>query len=70
MKRLVAGVVVAGTLTVANSIPTSLTIVSAHTAKQQSSTQAPTPDSIVATARRYLGSPYATIGDSPVTGFS
>jgi uncharacterized protein YgiM (DUF1202 family) len=34
------------------------------------STDSPAAAAIVATAERYLGYPYATVGDSPATGFS
>ena len=75
MNRLVTGVIAAGALTVATSIPTSL--IFAHdrlngfaAAPQTAPARAPSPADIVATAKQYLGDSYATIGDSPSTGFS
>ena len=72
MKRLVFGAAVAGMLTVANTLPTSLVQhITIHAAGElRASTHAATAADIVATARAYLGYPYATIGDSPKTGFS
>ena len=74
MKRLVTGIVAVGTLAGANSIPTSLVHAtsrarSAVASGQQSTAQAPSSDDIVATAKRYIGAPYATIGNTP-DGFS
>ncbi|MDB5074478.1 MAG: hypothetical protein JWO42_657 [Chloroflexi bacterium] len=70
MKRLVAGVVVAGVLTATSNISTSLThATSSDTSKQASSTRAPSTNDIVQTAKQYLGSPYAYIGNTPA-GFS
>ena len=71
MKRLVVGVVVAGVLTAASGIPTSLSYAtsSSASAKQSSASRAPDPSDIVQTARQYLGSPYAYIGNTPA-GFS
>lgn len=71
MNRLVAGAIAAATLSAAPYIPASLVTVPTHAAsKLYAPAQSVTPDQIVATARRYLGSPYAIIGDSPSTGFS
>ena len=70
MKRLVAGIVVAGVLTVASNFPASLSHASTYATRQAARAAAPTPGDIVATARQYLGSPYAIIGNSPSTGFS
>jgi uncharacterized protein YgiM (DUF1202 family) len=70
LKRLVAGAVVAGILTVANSLPTSPIRAAAYSAARLTSpSKAPSPSDIVATARQYLGSPYAWIGNTPA-GFS
>ena len=70
MKRLVAGVVVAGIFTASCSLPTSpiragFGAASVHAAPARSVG----PADIVATAREYLGSPYAWIGNTPA-GFS
>ena len=71
MKRLVAGIVVAGVLTVASSLPASLTHASTYaTTRQASRSAAPAPADIVATAKQHLGDSYAIIGNSPSTGFS
>lgn len=71
MKRLVAGVAVAGAFAIASSIPTSHAIASHATAAHANSpARSATASDIVGTARRYLGSPYAYIGDDPVHGFS
>jgi uncharacterized protein YgiM (DUF1202 family) len=37
---------------------------------RQADTTSPTPNDVVALARKYLGSPYATIGNTPSQGFS
>lgn len=71
MKRLVAGAVVAAAFGIATYIPTSVVTVPTHAAsKQYDAAQTVTAADVVATAQRYLGSPYAIIGDSPSTGFS
>lgn len=72
MKRLVLGAAVAGVLTVANSIPTSLVqqVTSYAAGQLRVPARAATAADIVATARAYLHYPYATIGDSPSQGFS
>ncbi len=70
LKRLVAGAVVAGILTVASSLPTSpIRAGSSSASKLTAPSRAPSPSDIVATARQYLGSPYAWIGNTPA-GFS
>jgi uncharacterized protein YgiM (DUF1202 family) len=70
LKRLVLGVVVAGVLTATSSLPTSLTYAGNSRSVQQAyATQAPSPSDIVQTAKQYLGSPYAYIGNTPA-GFS
>ncbi|MGH2388577.1 MAG: SH3 domain-containing protein, partial [Chloroflexota bacterium] len=70
LKRLVAGAVVAGILTVASSLPASpIRAGNAGASKLAAPSRAPSPSDIVATARQYLGSPYAWIGNTPA-GFS
>ena len=70
MKRLAVGLVVAGALTVTSSLPTSLSRVGNIVSVQAvSAASAATPNDIVQTARQYLGSPYAYIGNTPA-GFS
>src|SRR6185312_11995306 len=70
LKRLVAGAVVAGILTVASSLPASpIRVGSSGASKLTAPSRAPSPSDIVATAQQYLGSPYAWIGNTPA-GFS
>lgn len=68
MKRLVAGIVVAGVCTAAGRLPADTTPASAGAAGQAAG--APSPADIVSTAKAHLGDRYATIGNSPATGFS
>src|SRR5947209_6224191 len=57
LKRLVVGVVVAGVLTAASSIPTSpVRAGNSASTHQVSPTRAPSPSDIVQTAKQYLGS--------------
>jgi uncharacterized protein YgiM (DUF1202 family) len=70
LKRLVAGFVVAGLFSLVNHYPTSLSHAgSIESMKPASAASAATPNDIVQTARQYLGSPYAYIGNTPA-GFS
>ncbi len=70
MKRLAVGLVVAGVITVTSSLPTSLPHAGSIVSVQAvSAASAATPNDIVQTARQYLGSPYAYIGNTPA-GFS
>lgn len=77
MKRLALGIVAAGALGTVMSFPTSP--LHAHSAARflaqqanvrQADAATPAPDDVVAMARKYLGSPYATIGNTPSEGFS
>ena len=70
MKRLAVGLVVAGVLTVTSSLPTSFSSAGSIVSVQAvSAASVATPNDIVQTARQYLGSPYAYIGNTPA-GFS
>jgi uncharacterized protein YraI len=77
LKRLALGIVAAGALGTVTGLPTSS--LHAHSAvrlqaqyanARQADTTSPTPNDVVALARKYLGSPYATIGNTPSQGFS
>jgi hypothetical protein len=72
LKRLVFGIVLASAFSILGSFPTSPSRAnpSENTQSQKSYAPAPTPADIVATARKYLGAPYAAYGDTPSEGFS
>ena len=68
VKRLIAALVVAGICATACGLPAHPAPAGAEAARQASG--APVPADIVTTARAHLGDRYATIGNSPATGFS